>query len=97
MPAGDKMHVQVTSEKPETLEIIEDVELLIKVPLKDRTPPVSVTFGYNGKEDQLVTGYYSTEYRKPNHGSGELIRVSYDSSHLNAEQQNHSFREKSRS
>ena len=49
--------------------------MLLKVNLKDKQPPLVVTFHYQNKEDdaKLVEAFYSTEFKEPKPGVGERL------------------------
>jgi|694.fasta_scaffold136724_1 hypothetical protein len=76
----DKLHVQVFEKNNnQTYDIIEGLDLLLKVNLKDKQPPLVVTFHYQNKDDdaKLVEAFYSTEFKEPKPGVGErLTKVS---------------------
>jgi hypothetical protein len=67
------MHVQVHPGMVNTYDLIEGISLLLKVSLKDKQPPLTVTFQLPEKEEHFVEGHYSTEFREPRPGLGEAI------------------------
>ena len=75
MTTADKLHTQLEEKaKDQRFDVIEDIGLYLKVHLKDKNPPCTVTFIYDNKEDRkFVDVWYSTETREPRAGLGAEV------------------------
>lgn len=70
------MHTQVFERSNnQQFDIIEGLGLMLKVSLKDKQPPLTVSFTYPNEKDgaTFVEGFYSTEFREPRPGVGERL------------------------
>jgi hypothetical protein len=57
----DKLHTPIEERYPLNLQIIEGLGLMLKVKLKEKTPPCVVTIMYEKEEDSnTVEAFYST-------------------------------------
>jgi hypothetical protein len=73
---GDKLHTQVFERSNnQQFDIIEGLGLMLKVSLKDKQPPLTVSFAYPYDKEgpTFVEGFYSTEFREPRPGVGERV------------------------
>jgi hypothetical protein len=51
---GDKLHSLILPGSTVTYDVIEAIGLMLKVSIKDRVPPLIVSFGYAEDEEELV-------------------------------------------
>jgi hypothetical protein len=72
------MHTLITEKNRVTVDLHEGLGVLLKVSLKDKEPPLFVTFTFEKPElASLVDVWWSTEFREPRIGFGEKMnRVS---------------------
>ena len=70
--SGDSSHHLLEDRRAEEFEVISGIGVLIKLRLKDKTPPCILTFK-TGTKNQMFRVYHSMELREPtessNHGS----------------------------
>ena len=70
--SGDSSHHLLEDRRAEEYEVISGIGVLIKLRLKDKTPPCILSFR-TGMKNQMFRVFYSTELREPtessNHGS----------------------------
>ena len=64
MNAGDEMHQLINENQPVDIEVFEDMIVNLKINLRDRNPPGTVTFTYSRGKDLLV--YSSKICKDPN-------------------------------
>ena len=60
---SEKLHTQLDEDRTETFCIAEGLGMFLKVELKNKSPPLILSFGYeNPKDNKLVKAYYSTDF-----------------------------------
>ena len=73
--SGDNSHYTLEDRRPEEFEVIEGIGVLLRVRLKERTPPLFIRFKCENK-NKYFRVFYSYELREPtennNHGSTDV-------------------------
>ena len=69
---GDSSHYMLEERSPQVFEVIEGIGVLLKIRMKDKTPPCVIRFSRKPK-NSILKVFYSNEVREPteliNHGS----------------------------
>ena len=76
--SGDSSHQQLEERRPEVFEIIEGIGVLLKIRMKDKTPPCVLKFSRSKKLD-IFKVYYSFDAREPTeqNNQGHELNVSH--------------------
>lgn len=82
---GDSSHYMVEERSPQVFEVIEGIGVLLKIRMKDKTPPCVIRLSRKPK-NSILKVFYSSEVREPtealNHGSELNVSTQLETDNL---------------
>ena len=64
--SGDSMHTQLYDRDPRDIEVLEGISSLLKLKLKDKSPPCTITItGVSNVQKNFIQCFISDEHRIP--------------------------------
>ena len=60
------MHTQIYEKEVQEFEVLADIGTLLKLKIKDKTPPCTIIFSSSDSNKVIVYCYISDENRTPN-------------------------------
>ena len=75
MSSGDEMHQVINENYPSEIEVFEDIVVNLKINLRDRNPPGTVTFTYIRGKDLHVYGSKTCKDPNDENNQGKYSNV----------------------
>jgi len=75
--SGDSSHICLEERRPHEVEVIEEIGVLLKLRLKDKTPPCIIKFQKTRSKRETFKLFYSCDVREPDEttNSGSEVDV----------------------